>query len=105
MDREYRSLEFEISPLDDDAPDEPMRGIAIGLLIALPMWIIGVASWRFGWLPSLGTTRLVAFGVAKVLGVVGVIFVVLVVSHRITERWRRAHPDNPVVEWLRRSGL
>lgn len=105
MDREYRSLEFDIAPLDDDEPDVPMRGIAIGLLIALPMWIVGVASWRFGWLPSLGTTRLIVFGVAKVLAVVAVSFVVLAVSRRITDSWRKAHPESAVVDWLRRSGL
>ena len=75
------------------------QGLVIGLVIGVAMWTILILSWRSA------AFRDVVLGVLKVFAVVGVFWLVLAASHRIVERWRQSHPDNPVVDWLRKSGL
>lgn len=71
------------------------QGLAIGLTLGAAIWLVAAAVWLLPW------TRgpLASFG--AVLLIIGVVWA----SSRIVDRWREAHPDNPVVDWLRRTGL
>lgn len=91
--------EFPIT-LDYDVEDEGAgRGLVIGLVLGVALWTMGILAWR-----SAGV-RVVLEGVLLVMAVVVAGWLVLAAAHSLVERWRAAHPENPVVDWLRRSGL
>lgn len=90
--------DWPIEPLDPHDHDVG-RGLVLGVILGVAVWTLLVVSWRF---PAI---RRAEVGVLEVLAVVGFMFVALYVSRRITDNWRANHPDNSVVDWLRRNGL
>lgn len=84
--------EFPITAAEDH---DAGRGLAIGCTIGVAFWtiliLVLVVPWTRGPLASFGV----------VLLIIGVVWA----SSRIVDRWRRAHPDNPIVDQLRRWGL
>ena len=85
------SREFPIDDEDGDAG----AGLATALLIGCVFWgCVALAIFEPWSRPPLAS-----------IGFVILLGLVIFASRSIADRWRDAHPENPVVDWLRRSGL